>query len=219
MRICERWTEQLVKLLSVSASITAGLFTAPGVSGTWRGVQNFMHWNSNSFASDQTADQGTYFARSFFIPATGCRPNVVYAATSWPQSSFPYLDSDLEKNGIVPGTQTWTFNGSVPDAPYVDKITNPVTNPVGTGLRIYFFETSWDETSVSLERKTGTNGTWLTIATWGALNTGNDVGYWSWVNTALSRSTHIAIVCVQQTRLAAPSIQMRNAGRRCRTVT
>ena len=94
-------------LLPISGSVVTGLFTAPGVTGTWRGVQNFMGWNSNGFASDQTYEHdffldaagGTYFARSFSLPPY-CQPNAVYAATSWPSASFPYLDSDLERNGF-----------------------------------------------------------------------------------------------------------------------
>src|SRR3989344_140057 len=102
-------------LVPVSGTIRTGLFTAPGVSGTWRGVQNYMRWNSNGFASDQTYEHdffllnnssspGTYFARSFSSPALGCRPNVVYAATSWPQAAYPFLDSDLESNGQCSST-------------------------------------------------------------------------------------------------------------------
>jgi len=94
-------------LLPISGSVITGLFTAPGVSGTWRGVQNYMGWNSNGFASDQTyehdffldASGGTYFARSFSLPPS-CQPNAVYAATSWPSTSYPYLDSDLESSGL-----------------------------------------------------------------------------------------------------------------------
>ena len=92
-------------LLPISGSVVTGLFTAPGVTNPTRGVVNYMNWNSNGFASDQTyehdfflsADQGTYFARSFSLPPY-CQPNTVYAATSWPSTSYPYLDSNLESN-------------------------------------------------------------------------------------------------------------------------
>ena len=94
-------------LLPVSGSVVTGLFTAPGVASPTRGVVNYMGWNSNGFATDQTyehdfflsADQGTYFAKSFSLPPY-CQPKAVYAATSWPSASYPYLDSDLESNGF-----------------------------------------------------------------------------------------------------------------------
>lgn len=93
-------------LLPISGSVSTGLFTAHGVTNPTRGVVNYMGWNSNGFASDQTYEHdfflsaagGTYFARSFSSPATGCIPVTVYAATSWPSSSYPYLDSDLESD-------------------------------------------------------------------------------------------------------------------------
>lgn len=92
-------------LVPVLGSVVTGLFTAPGVTNPTRGVVNYMNWNSNGFASDQTyehdfflnASGGTYFARSFSLPPW-CQPNAVYAATSWPATSYPYLDSDLESN-------------------------------------------------------------------------------------------------------------------------
>lgn len=94
-------------LLPISGSVSTGLFTAPGVTNPTRGVVNYMGWNTNGFASDQTyehdffldANGGTYFARSFSLPPY-CQPNAVYAATSWPSASYPYLDSDLESNGL-----------------------------------------------------------------------------------------------------------------------
>lgn len=93
--------------LPVSGSVTTGLFTAPGVTNPTRGAVNYMTWNSNGFASDQTyehdfflnASGGTYFARSFSLPPY-CQPNAVYAATSWSSASYPYLDSNLESNGL-----------------------------------------------------------------------------------------------------------------------
>ena len=94
-------------LLPISGSVSTGLFTAPGVTNPTRGVVNYMGWNSNGFASDQTYEHdfflsaagGTYFARSFSLPPY-CQPNTIYAATSWPSASYPYLDSDLESNGL-----------------------------------------------------------------------------------------------------------------------
>lgn len=98
-------------LLPISGSVVTGLFTAPGVTNPTRGVVNYMGWSSNGFASDQTyehdffldASGGTYFARSFSSPPY-CQPNTVYAATSWPSASYPYLDSDLEVNGSCSST-------------------------------------------------------------------------------------------------------------------
>ena len=98
--------------LPVSGSVITGLFTVTGLITTpTRGVVNYMFWNSNRFASDQTYEHdfflssnlGTYFARNFSTPP-GCYPKAVYAATSWPSSSYPYLDSDLESSLTSPCT-------------------------------------------------------------------------------------------------------------------
>ncbi len=100
-------------LVPVSGSVTTGLFTAPGVTNPTRGAVNYMHWNSNGFASDQTyehdfflnASGGTYFARSFSLPPY-CQPRTLYAATSWPSTSYPYLDSNLEASITSPCSST-----------------------------------------------------------------------------------------------------------------
>ena len=95
---------------------------------------------------------------------------------------------NLLKNIVVPGAQSWTFSGIVPDAPYLERV-SAVSAPAGTSLQLYFYDTTWDETSISVERRLNTSATWTTIATWGTLNQGNDVGYWSWINSGLSRTT------------------------------
>ncbi|MBU4455475.1 fibronectin type III domain-containing protein [Patescibacteria group bacterium] len=119
-------------LVPVSGSVVTGLFTAPGITNPTRGVVNYMNWNSNGFASDQTyehdfflsANQGTYFARSFSLPPY-CQPNAVYAATSWPSASYPYLDSDLESNGLCSSSGNIAYSIGAAQA---NAITSGVTH-------------------------------------------------------------------------------------------
>ena len=100
-------------LLPISGSVSTGLFTAPGVTNPTRGAVNYMGWNTNGFANDQTYEHdffldaagGTYFARSFSLPPY-CQPLAVYAATSWPSTAYPYLDSDLEGSITSPCTSS-----------------------------------------------------------------------------------------------------------------
>jgi hypothetical protein len=119
-------------LVPISGSVITGLFTAPGVTNPTRGVLNYVSWNNNGFASDQTyehdfflsADQGTYFARSFSLPPW-CQPNAVYAATSWPSTSYPYLDSDLESNGLCSSSGNIAYSIGAAQA---NAITSGVTH-------------------------------------------------------------------------------------------
>ncbi|MEY3783813.1 MAG: hypothetical protein RLZZ230_135 [Candidatus Parcubacteria bacterium] len=101
-------------LVPVGGSVNTGLYNDPATGNSTRGVLNYMRWNNNNFSSDQTYEHdfflkndssspGTYFARSFSLTPY-CLPKAVYAATSWPASSYPYLDSDLEGNGSCSST-------------------------------------------------------------------------------------------------------------------
>lgn len=97
-------------LIPIVGSVTTGTFTTSSITNPTRGALNYMRWTINRFTSDQTYEHdffllkdstspGAYFARSFSL-TPWCQPKSIYAATSWPSSSYPFIDSDLESTGL-----------------------------------------------------------------------------------------------------------------------
>lgn len=82
----------------------------------------------------------------------------------------------------VPGTQSWTYGETVPNAP--SNVS--VTDPTSSSLKMNFTDNASNETNILIERKTGTGGTWTSVGGFGVLS---GTGNWYWVNTSLSSNT------------------------------
>jgi hypothetical protein len=75
------------------------------VSGE-RYTLQYMNWNNNYFASDETYEQKMYlynydgktFLNNNSTSYPNCYPTVTYAATTWGSASMPYLDTRLSEN-------------------------------------------------------------------------------------------------------------------------
>lgn len=104
--------EQQVKS-QPSSGIQATWYPNSGTSYTYaynsssRYTQQYMKWTNKSFSSSQTYEHeyflynynndGTYlYGGSSSFP--NCFPVVNYASTTWPSTSYPYLDTRLKEN-------------------------------------------------------------------------------------------------------------------------
>lgn len=261
--------------LSLPTSGTSYFY--PSSSGG-RYTTQYMKWNTINFVSDQTYEQKVIlynYDRKTYLDGSstsypGCYPNATYAATSWPATSQPYLDTRFSENLVsceinelaytigaaqasalqanvdyytyirtvngndtsdklkiqgqvgyrspsscyttwcsakykiytiipgwsttVPGTQSWIYNGQVPDAP--SNVS--VTNPTSTSLRVNFQDNTYDETNIWIERRisvgVGSGGSWTSLGSFGALVGAYDAllpgaGKWYWINSYLSSRT------------------------------
>ena len=232
-----------------------------------RSVEQHMTWPSTAnFLPDQTYEHKVYlynYDRKTYLDGTStayphCYPNAVYAVTSWPGTSYPYLDTRFSAgftsceidelsytigaaqanvllpnrdyftyirlaNGndttdkfklqaqvgyrnpsscyttwcsakykiynlipswstAVPGTQSWGFAGVTPDAPSNVSVTAPWTG----GLQVFFTDNTYDETNILIERKLGTNGSWVSLGGFGVLP---DAGLWNWTDISVAHNT------------------------------
>ncbi|KKS14192.1 MAG: hypothetical protein UU72_C0052G0004 [candidate division WWE3 bacterium GW2011_GWB1_41_6] len=83
---------------------------------------------------------------------------------------------------VVPGTLSWQYGQSIPNAPSNVSITDPTAN----SLRVNFTDNASNETNIYVERKTGTGGTWVSLASFGTLT---GTGNWYWINSSLASNT------------------------------
>lgn len=107
-------------------------------------------------------------------------PNTCY--TTWCSAKYKIYTIIPSWSTIIPGTQSWTYNGQVPEAPSNVSITNPTV----TSLRVNFTDNTYDETNILIERKTGAGGSWISLGGFGILN---KIGNWYWNNTGLVSQT------------------------------
>ncbi len=90
--------------LSLPTSGTAYFY--PSASGG-RYTQQNMKWPANYFASEETYEHKVYlynYDRKTYLNGAstsypGCYPTTTYAATTWPSTSYPYLDTRLAESG------------------------------------------------------------------------------------------------------------------------
>lgn len=102
--------------------------------------------------------------------------------TTWCSSPYKIYTIIPSWSTIIPGTQSWTYNGQASEAP--SNVS--VTNPTATSLRVNFTDNTYDETNILIERKIGTGGSWVSLGGFGILN---KIGNWYWNNTGLSSRT------------------------------
>lgn len=107
-------------------------------------------------------------------------PSTCY--TTWCSAKYKIYTIIPSWSTIVPGTQSWTYNGQAPEAP--SNVS--VTNPTATSLRINFTDNTYDETNILIERKIGTGGSWVLLGGFGILD---KIGDWYWNNTGLTSQT------------------------------
>lgn len=85
-------------------------------------------------------------------------------------------------SNTVPGTQSWAYGETAPNAP--SNVS--VTDPTSSSLRVNFTDNANNETNILIERKTGMGGSWTSLGGFGVLS---GTGSWYWVNTSLSSNT------------------------------
>jgi hypothetical protein len=108
--------------------------------------------------------------------------NPNYCYTTWCAAKYKIYTIIPSWSNAVPGVQSWTFSGVTPEAPSNVYINSPAVS----SLRIDFYDNTYDETNIMLERKTGTNGTWISLGGLGVLA---DIGYWYVTNSSLPSQT------------------------------
>lgn len=89
--------------LSLPTSGTAYFY--PSAYGG-RYTQQNMRWPANYFAPEETYEHKVYlynYDRKTYLDGNrtaypGCYPTTTYAATTWPSTSYPYLDTGLDEN-------------------------------------------------------------------------------------------------------------------------
>jgi hypothetical protein len=107
-------------------------------------------------------------------------PSTCY--TTWCSAKYKIYTIIFSWSTAVPGTQSWTYSGQVPEAPSNVSI----TNPTATSLRVNFTDNTYDETNILIERKTGVGGSWVSLGGFGILD---KIGSWYWNNTGLASQT------------------------------
>lgn len=107
-------------------------------------------------------------------------PSTCY--TTWCSAKYKIYTIIPSWSTVIPGTQSWTYNGQAPEAPSNVSI----TNPTATSLRVNFTDNTYDETNILIERKTGVGGSWISLGGFGILD---KIGNWYWNNTGLVSQT------------------------------
>ncbi|MDP3057162.1 MAG: fibronectin type III domain-containing protein [bacterium] len=145
--------------------------------------------NTNYYTYIRTADGNDASDKFKLQGQVGYRsPSFCY--TTWCSAKYKIYTLIPAWSTAVPGTQSWTYNGQVPDAP--SNVS--VTNPTATSLQVNFTDNTYDETNIWIERKTGTGGSWVSLGSFGALVGAYDellpgAGKWYWINSSLSSMT------------------------------
>lgn len=142
---------------------------------------NALKANTDYYTYIRTANGNDYSDRFKLQAQIGHRtPTICYTTwCSFGDKSYVLIPA---WSSTVPGTQSWTYGQTVPNAPNNVSVTNPTNN----SLQMNFTDNSTNETDIQIERKTGTNGSWGSQGGFGALN---GAGNWYWVNTGLSPNT------------------------------
>lgn len=139
---------------------------------------NAIPANVNHFTYIRTANGNDISDKFKLQGQVGYRnPSICY--TTWCSSPYKVYTIIPSWSTAVPGTQAWTFSGVIPEVP--SNVS--VTNPTATSLRVNFTDNTYDETNILIERKTGINGSWVSLGGFSILN---KIGNWYWVNTGLS---------------------------------
>lgn len=107
-------------------------------------------------------------------------PSTCY--TTWCAAKYKIYTLIPSWSTAVPGTQSWTYSGQVPDAPSNVYI----NNPTASSLRVNFTDNTYDETNILVERKIGTSGSWILLGGFGVLP---NVDNWNWTNSSLASGT------------------------------
>ena len=140
-----------------------------------------LQTNTNYYTYIRTAN-GNDTSDKFKLQGQVGYRNPSFCYTTWCSVKYKIYSIIPSWSNIIPGTQSWTYNGQVPDAP--SNVS--ATNPTATSLRVNFTDNTYDETNIWIERKIGTGGSWLSLGSFGALiGTGN----WYWINSSLSSKT------------------------------
>lgn len=142
---------------------------------------NAIPANANHYTYIRTADGNDTTDKFKLQGQVGYRyPSTCY--TTWCSSPYKIYTIIPSWSAIIPGTQSWTYNGQAPEAPSNVSVTNPTV----TSLRVNFTDNTYDETNILIERKIGIGGSWISLGGFGILD---KIGNWYWNNTGLVSQT------------------------------